>query len=112
MPLTWNYPPGVWAAMSEEDKKNRDVFVMSSIVVDLGDVTEENAAEWLYRLRFTSKLNEPLWWMDRKPWLPTLEQIKAHAGLKMNVTEKTRGQFEKKCVEIFRRRYDSEFEAL
>lgn len=102
MPLTWQYPEKVWTEMSEHDKKNREVFLTGSMVCDLGEVTEENVKEWIYRLSFAQKLNGIIWWKDGKPWMPSLKEVRAHIGFTCNVSTKSRLQFEKKEITAFR----------
>lgn len=74
-----------------------NALIWSSMIVELGSITEKNADEWRWRLNRLVEIGCAPYNRGDKPWVPTLDEIKAHVGLSTNVyPDKTRKQFEVK----------------
>ena len=81
-----------------------NVLIWATIAVDLPGITEENAAEFFARLRFTERMDGPFLIRaevdGKRPTgeaaFVTEEEVLAHVGLTANVTAKTRAQWLKR----------------
>ena len=89
-------------ALTEQEKEQNNCFIWWSLLLDLNSITEKNADEWLWRIKFATQLNGPTYLnSDKTPYIPTLDEIKKRIGLKTNVSNKTRNQFIAKEVRIY-----------
>jgi hypothetical protein len=77
-------PDGTISALTE-------ALVFSTLIVELGEITEENVGEWYARLTLCKglgklthrRLNEA---GEAEDIMPTVEELIAHIGLKTNVS--------------------------
>lgn len=60
-------------------------LIWATIFVDLGKITDSNAADFHCRLRLWTKLHGPLM---SDGYEPTLDDVRAHIGLTTNVADK------------------------
>lgn len=67
-------------------------LIWATVITNLGEITEENAEEFYHRLQFSGNCSKNDW-SDI-----TLENVKAHIGLKTNVTTITWDQFVKQVA--------------
>ena len=81
-----------------------EALIFATIGVDLGTITEANAAEFFARLRFTERLDGPMLIRaevdGKRPEgfaaFVTEDEVLAHIGLSCNVTPKSRSAWLKK----------------
>ena len=69
-----------------------DRLIWKSLAVDLGEITEDNIEEWLFRLAFEQRMSDyaDLEFGDgTRIWI-TREDLENHIGMTTNVTTKTR----------------------
>lgn len=97
-----------WAKLTDEDKAWNDAYIWMALGLDLGEITEKTAPEWVWRWTFYSKLVGPAYWkvVDGKrdsEYRPDLAEVQKRIGLHTNVSTKTRNQFVKKMVDSFDR---------
>lgn len=88
-------------------------LVWATIAVDLGEITEKNAAEFYARLAFVEKHDGPFLTRGGEPRPITPQDVRAHIGLTANVSNKTRSQWMKRFLRDLDRhmdRYDRELE--
>jgi hypothetical protein len=82
-------------------------IIWTTIIVDLGEITEKNLDEWRWRLAFLSQFDQGLLIIeDSKPRNPTKEELTAHIGLSTNVSTRTRREFIKRWVDVLSRNAD------
>jgi hypothetical protein len=95
-----------------------NVLIWATIGVDLGSITEKNAAEFFARLRFTERLDGPFLIRaevdgvrpEGEAAFVTEEEVAAHIGLSCNVVDKSRTQWLKRFTNDLDRlasRFDS-----
>ena len=61
-------------------------FIWFTMYVDIGEITEENAAQFYARVSLLEKLNGAFMWEeDNTPYFITYEDVKKHIGLHTNV---------------------------
>lgn len=101
-----------------------NVLIWATMAVDLPGITEDNAAEFFARLRFTEQLDGPMLIRaeDENGVRPsgvkafiTEEEVLAHVGLACNVSPRTRAQWMKrfdKDVSSLARRFKSKREQI
>ena len=66
-------------------------LIHKTMAVDLGDINERNVDEWWYRVRLLQLLDGPDFeFNDGQKFCLTYRDIKAHVGLRTNVTTKAR----------------------
>lgn len=63
-------------------------IILRTMAVDLGEVTEKNIDEWLFRMRCLARVYGDDGWTNI-----VREQLQNHIGLSTNVSSKTRKQF-------------------
>jgi hypothetical protein len=81
-----------------------NALIWATIAVDLGEITETNAAEFFARLRFTEQIDGPFLIRAEVDGVRpegaaayiTAEEVWAHVGLCCNVSPKTRAQWMKR----------------
>jgi len=72
----------------------RECLIWGSICLDLGEITPENANEWLFRFKFLEKINRSF---INQPM--TMDVIQRWIGLRMNVLSQTRKKWIKRVME-------------
>lgn len=110
MSLNWEFTDKTaFNTLSKEEKEWNDVYIWYCMFLDMHGITEENAKEWLYRYNLYNKLFGESYYKtsDGKPYTPTLADVKKRAGLHVNVSQKTRKQFEAKVLKRFAKEFDS-----
>lgn len=90
--------------LTDEEKKQNDIFIWGCLLIDLGEITEKNAEEWHWRYCFANKVNGPFYTVKGEPYEPTLEEVQKRIGLHTNVSNRTRNQFIQKVVRIYSRK--------
>ena len=61
-------------------------FIWLTMIVDIGEITEENATQFYARVSLLEKLNGAFMWEeDNTPYFVTYEDVKKHIGLSTNV---------------------------
>lgn len=111
MSLNWEFKDKVrHAALTDEEKKGNDVYIWAAVPLCIGEITEKNAKEWLWRFVFASKLGGAMAYTtikeDGKPdrreeYYPTLEDVRKRIGLSVNVNTESRAAFIRKAVRSF-----------
>lgn len=95
MSLNWQFTDKArFALLTEQEKNINHCFVWGCMIIDLGSITEKNAQEWHQRYVIANSKVGPFYYMtNKKPWVPTLEDVKKRIGRQTNVATKTRKQF-------------------
>ena len=101
MALNFQFDEEKFNKLTDEEKKLNDVFVWGCLLIDLNEITEKNAKDWHWRYSFANKVNGPFYWVNDKPYNPTLEEVEKRIGLHTNVSNRTRNQFIQKVVRIY-----------
>ncbi len=70
-----------------------DAIINSTMSVGIGEITDENAAEFTARLDVLTVVYGPPIFRDGEPSKITLEEVRRRIGLRVNVTPETRAQF-------------------
>lgn len=79
-------------------------LIFAAMVYDLGEVTEKNVDEWLWRQEFYGRLFDPLYWKNpTEPDNFSREELERHIGLKLNVITKARKAWVKAKMDIYMR---------
>lgn len=83
----------IWHPLTES-------LVWRTMLVHMGEITEENAAEFYARSKMASRITEqkPMY-MDGKPYDFTLEDVKSHIGLTTNVMTLSRNEWIVKVID-------------
>jgi hypothetical protein len=90
-----------WKDVCWEEKPNgkvriapdTEILIWASMVVDLGTITPQNAAEWRYRMLVLERIDSAVGVKDGAAYTPSLKTIKQHVGLYTNVVNRTRRQW-------------------
>ena len=111
MPLTWDltditdYKQVCWITEDEgmgEEKKRLDPvthsLVMATMSISMGEITAKNADEFYARISIIDRLFGGFLIEDGKPAYLTPEHIRAHVGLRTNVSEETRAKWLKRVI--------------
>ena len=94
MPLHWNLKniknyEDVCFYTDDSGLKNMEPltnqFIWLTMFVDIGEITEENAAQFYARVSLLEKLNGAFMWEEDTPYFITYEDVKKHIGLSTNV---------------------------
>jgi len=107
MSLNWQFTDKArFKKLTKEEKEQNDCFVWAALFLDIRDITEKNATEWVWRWTFGNKLNGPYFYRMKdgvagEPFVPTLAEVKKRIGFTTNVSTRTRRQFIDKAVRIF-----------
>lgn len=108
MSLNWDMTKvkDLKAIQTEKEASISHVIIMATMSVDLGNITEDNIDEWLFRMSAYNIADgtDGFGYEKGKPWNPSREDLVKRIGLRTNVITKTRRQFMKKVVEIMERR--------
>ena len=79
----------------EENPRMLDCLVWASLYIGLGEVTDKNVKEWVYRLRRATFEGHPLIVLqDGTPYEITEETIRPWIGLRTNVSSITNAAFD------------------
>jgi hypothetical protein len=80
--------------VDDNDFNGRECMIWGSIAVDLGEVTEKNVDEWMFRLRFLERIGRGI---TNTPMPESI--VRRWVGLKMNVSTETRKKWMKKRMD-------------
>lgn len=88
MALQWDstkcIPP---EPVDDNDHNGRELMIWGSVFTDMGEITEKNVDEWVFRIRFLEEIGASV---SKEP-IPGLEGlVRRWIGLKMNVFTETR----------------------
>lgn len=105
MSLNWNFTDKErFNKLTEEEKKLNDSFIWGCLGIGIGEITEKNAAEWHARYCFYVDVLGAMATVDKKPWIPSLEDVKKRIGLRTNIFPKeTDAKFTKKVFDSWKR---------
>ena len=79
----------------EEDPRMLECLTWASFYIGLGEITEKNLKEWVYRLRRATFEGQPLIVLqDGTPYEITEETIRPWIGLRTNVSPITNAAFD------------------
>ena len=79
----------------EEDPRMLECLTWASFYIGLGEITEKNLKEWVYRLRRATFEGQPLIVLqDGTPYEITEETIRPWIGLRTNVSPVTNAAFD------------------
>jgi hypothetical protein len=108
MALNWdtrdikNHKEVCWVGEGEDRRLNpvTDALIWYTLALDIGDLSEANLNEFVFRMRTYDRLFRPLLsdanGDDRKL---TYAEVKAHVGLSTNVSKVARNSWMKRMVE-------------
>lgn len=83
-------------------------LIHATMAVDLGKISKENVAEWLWRLEFLEAIRKGDWLLtDEGARSFTRDEVAAHIGLRTNVCDTKRPAFIKRWLKIIERDVDS-----
>jgi len=85
-----------WVNEGDERSLNpiTEAIIWSTIVVQIGKITEKNVDEWVWRLYYTSKLGRGKLIPDTDRYRnPTRDELMLHIGLSTNVSTISRREF-------------------
>lgn len=89
---------------SDDDRVVTDMLVWGSLSLDLGEITEKNIDEWLFRMKaFERVAGQGQGIKDGRSFNPGREDMERRIGMRTNVCTKTRKQFLKKCCNMLER---------
>lgn len=90
MSLNWDCSkcPAGSTPDNEAEAGERECLIWGSIAVDMGGITSENAAEWLFRFRFLEKIGRAI---TTRPM--TAQAINRWIGLNVNVVTINRAKW-------------------
>jgi len=88
---------------NDSEAGGRECLIWGSIVLDMGDITEKNVDEWLFRFKFLEKINRSF---TNQPM--TVDVIRRWIGLRMNVITLSRKKWMKKIMDGVERDVQSE----
>lgn len=98
--LCWEY--------NDEGERTRlnpvtDAIIWYMMFTDIGwELTAKNADEFYKRIQFFNALNDSIiTYGDGKPRTITLDEVKAHIGLHVNVAPLTRNKWAKRITDVF-----------
>ena len=96
MALRWDsttcVPP---EPVDDNDHNGRELMIWGSVFTDMGEITEKNVDEWVFRIRFLEEIKRSV---SKEP-IPDLEGlVRRWIGLKMNVLTETRRKWLSKLV--------------
>lgn len=95
MSLNWNTTDCVTPTPVDDlEAGQRECLIWGSIGIDLGEITQSNIQEWLFRFKFLETINRSL---TTRPM--TLEVIQRWIGLRTNVISLTRKKWMKRVME-------------
>lgn len=84
--------------VDDNDFNSRECMIWGSVAVDIGEITEKNIDEWVFRLRFLDRLGRGI------TNTPVPESVvRRWIGLKMNVVTEPRKKWMKKRLDRLER---------
>lgn len=103
MSLNWQFTDKArFDALTEEEKKMNEPYIWGCMFIGLAEITEKNAEEWQWRYEYSCKLNGATFYLDDKPYIPTIEDVKKRIGLRTNCfPNKTRNMFIQQQARIY-----------
>jgi hypothetical protein len=110
--LCWVKRPGPDGEIGEYLSPVTESIIWSTIVVNIGSITEKNWEKFYERLNFYEKLFNPLSHKDGVGVFITAEQVKQHIGLWTNVMDKTDAQWLKHVWNCWHRHIGIERKAV
>jgi hypothetical protein len=73
--------------VDDNDFNGRELMIWGSVFVEIGEITEKNVDEWVFRIKFLEEIKQSV---SRDP-IPDLESlVRRWIGLRMNVSTETR----------------------
>ena len=79
----------------KEDPRMPECLMWAGFAIGLGEITEDNFREWIYRLRRSAFEGRPLlMYPDGTPYEITEEILRPWIGLRINVTSITNAEFD------------------
>ena len=79
----------------KEDPRMPECLMWAGFAIGLGEITEDNFQEWIYRLRRSAFEGRPLLMHpDGAPYEITEEMLSPWIGLRINVTSITNAEFD------------------
>ena len=106
MSLDWNMTKvkDFESLKTDEDRAINDILIWGSLSVDLGEITEKNVDEWVFRFKVLERVSgHPAGWKGKERFNPSRADIGRRIGMHTNVCTKTRKQFLKKCCNMLER---------
>ena len=105
MSLNWNFTDKErFAKLTEEEKKQNDLYVWGCLAVGIGEITKKNAKEWLARYAFYTNCLGAMYLTKGEPYIPSLEDVEKRIGLRTNVfPNETEAAFAKKVYQAWKR---------
>jgi hypothetical protein len=109
MSLNWNvskihdYENVCWVKKedgSEVLNGATNCLIWSTMAVGLGEISENNLEEWLWRLEFLKGVGRT------EPNLCDLDLLEQHIGLKCNVIDEPRGKWSNRIIKTFKQDID------
>lgn len=82
----------------ENEAGGRECLIWGSIATDMGEITEKNVDEWLFRFKFLESVGKSI---TNQPM--TRSVIERWVGLRMNVVTLTRKKWMKRVMEQIER---------
>lgn len=87
---------------TKKDKAVTTCLIWGAMLVDIGDITEKNIKEWMFRLEMLAQMDVHIGTTNGKGWIPTQQDLEKRIGFKTNVYTTTRSKFEKKVIVMLR----------
>lgn len=80
---------------TDEEWPITEAIIWMTMSLDIGDITEKNIPEWLFRIRIFTRVSDGHGFgiKDGKPWNPSEEDLRKRIGLTTNVGTRTRKQY-------------------
>lgn len=100
MALNWQFTDRKRFGKISNPKAN-NTFIWGCLLVGLMEINEKNAEEWRDRYHFYDALCGPFYYRRKKPYRPTLAEVKERIGLRTNVSHETGTQFRAKVYRAF-----------
>jgi hypothetical protein len=76
--------------------ENTHALIWTTMLVDISEVTADNAKEWRWRIAFLKEIGVPIPWDS----VPSIEMLRDHAGIQTNAVNHTRSQFLRRTMAI------------
>jgi len=94
---------------SDEESAKTNVLIWATMTIDLGEITEKNIDEWLFRAKlYTKATGHGLGSNKDGIWNPSKEDLIKRIGLHCNVCSTTRAAYMKKVMKALE--HDVEYE--
>jgi hypothetical protein len=76
--------------------ENTHALIWTTMLVDMSELTADNAKEWHWRLAFLKEIGVTIPWDS----VPSTDMLRDHAGLRTNAVKHTRSQFMRRTMDI------------